>query len=88
MISDIHFNVKTHGDSMKTRKQYTIRFPPDASKVLEEMAEEEDVSAAELIRRAVNFYDLKLEVKRNSKRIVLESVGVDGTSIIRELVMV
>jgi len=68
---------------MKERKQYTIRFPIEASKVLEKMADEEDVKVAELIRRAVNFYEVKLEAKRNNKRIVLES-----SSGMHELVMI
>ncbi len=88
MLSDIHFNVETHGDTMKPRKQYTIKFPPDASRVLEEMAEEEDVSVAELIRRAVNFYEVKLDAKRNNKRIVLEKVLAGGSLDSRELVMI
>ena len=54
------------------KKQYTIRFPPEAVEVLEEMAKEEGVTKAELIRRAINFYQVKLEAKKN-KRIILES---------------
>ena len=73
---------------MKPRKQYTIRFPPSASVALEEMAEEEDVSAAELIRRAINFYQLKIDAKKNNKRIVLECVRSDGSLGSRELVMI
>ena len=73
---------------MKPRKQYTIKFPPAASAVLEEMAKEEDVSAAELIRRAVNFYEVKLDAKRNDKRIVLEKVLASGSLDSRELVMI
>jgi predicted transcriptional regulator len=68
---------------MKPREQYTIRFPPDASKALREMAEEEDVSAAELIRRAINFYQVKMEAKKCNKTLMLKSR--DGTI---ELVMV
>jgi hypothetical protein len=73
---------------MKPRKQYTIRFPPAASIALEKMAEEEDVSAAELIRRAINFYQLKIDAKGDDKRIVLESVLPSGTLSSRELVMI
>jgi hypothetical protein len=54
------------------RKQYTIRLPPEASESLKEMANEEQISVAELIRRAINFYDVKLEAKKNEKKIVLE----------------
>jgi hypothetical protein len=52
------------------------------------MAEEEDVSAAELIRRAINFYQLKMNAKKNNKRIVLESVLPSGSLSSRELVMI
>lgn len=65
------------------RKQYTIRLPPEASESLKEMAEEEGVTVAELFRRAISFYDVKLEAKRNAKKIVLED-GKGG----REWVMV
>lgn len=68
---------------MKPRKQYTIRFPPDASDALEDMAKEEDVSSAELIRRAINFYQVKMEAKKCDKTLMLKSR--DGTI---ELVMV
>ena len=60
-------------ETVKKRKQYTIRFPIDASEALEEMSEEEGVSAAELIRRAVNFYQVKMEAKKKNKRIILEN---------------
>ena len=55
------------------KKQYTIRFPSQAVEVLEEMAREEGVTKAELVRRAINFYQVKLEAKKKKKRIILES---------------
>ena len=55
------------------KKQYTIRFLPEAIDVLEEMAKEEGVTKAELIRRAINFYQVKLEAKSGKKKIILES---------------
>jgi len=55
------------------KKQYTIRFPSQAVEVLEEMAREEGVTKAELVRRAINFYQVKLEAKKKNKRIILES---------------
>jgi len=55
------------------KKQYTIRFPPEAVEVLEDMAKEEGVTKAELVRRAINFYQVKLEAKKKNKRIILES---------------
>ena len=60
-------------ETVKKRKQYTIRFPPEASEALEAMSEEEGVSAAELNRRAVNFYQVKMEAKKKNKRIILEN---------------
>lgn len=36
------------------------------------MAKEECVSVAELLRRAVNFYEVKLDAKRNKKQIILK----------------
>ena len=55
------------------KKQYTIRFPPEAVDALEDMAKEEGVTKAELVRRAINFYQVKLEARRKNKRIILES---------------
>ena len=87
MLNDIHYTVKTRY-IMNPRKQYTVRFPPAASTALKEMAKEEDISAAELIRRAINFYQLKIDAEKNNKRIVLESVHPDGSLSSRELVMI
>jgi len=67
--------------------KHTIRFPPEAAEALENMAIEEDVSAAELIRRAINFYQVRMESKKNNKQIVLESMSPDG-ALVRELVMI
>lgn len=55
------------------KKQYTIRFPPEAVDALEDMAKEEGVTKAELVRRAINFYQVKLEAKKKKKKIILES---------------
>ncbi|MCD5401432.1 ribbon-helix-helix protein, CopG family [candidate division NPL-UPA2 bacterium] len=55
------------------KKQYTIRFPPEAVDALEDMAKEEGVTKAELVRRAINFYQVKLEAKKGKKKIILES---------------
>jgi hypothetical protein len=54
------------------RKRYSIEFTSDAAKALKDMAEEDNTTAAELVRRAVNFYQVKLEAKREHKRILLE----------------
>jgi len=48
-------------ESKKETKQYTIRFPPEATEALKEMSKEEGVTSAELIRRAINFYQVKIE---------------------------
>jgi predicted DNA-binding protein len=60
-------------EKMEEKKQYTIRFPPEAVDVLEDMAKEEGVTKSELVRRAINFYQVKLEAKKKNKRIILES---------------
>ena len=62
-------------EDTKKKKQYTIRLPPEASDSLRGMAEEEGVTVAELIRRAINFYDVKMEAKRKDKKILLEDEG-------------
>ena len=66
------------------RKQYSIRFPQESVEALDEMAKEEGVTKAELIRRAINFYQVKLEAKKKDKRIILENKEGD----VREWVMV
>jgi len=60
-------------ESKKETKQYTIRFPPEATEALKEMSKEEGVTSAELIRRAINFYQVKIEAKKKNKRIILEN---------------
>lgn len=65
--------VKKMAEKGEEKKQYSIRFPHEAVEVLENMSKEEGVTKAELIRRAINFYQVKLEAKRNKKRIILES---------------
>ena len=57
------------------RKRYTIKFPHEAAVVLDEMAEEEKTSVAEVIRRAINFYQVKLDAKKDHKQIILEAEG-------------
>ena len=55
------------------RKQYTVRFPHEAAVVLDEMAEEEKVPIPELVWRAINFYQVKLDAKKDHKQILLEA---------------
>jgi len=38
--------------------QYTIRFTPSTIEEIEEMAKEEGITKADLIRRALNFYQV------------------------------
>lgn len=56
----------------KERKQYTVRFPHEAVVALDNMSHAEDVSIAELIRRAVNFYQIKQDAKKHNKKIFME----------------
>lgn len=65
------------------RNRYTIEFAPKAAESLRNMAKEDSTTAAELVRRAVTFYEVKLEAKRHNKRLSLESA--DG---MREWVMI
>ena len=51
--------------------QYTIRFAPGAVEEIEEMAREEGITKAELIRRALNFYQVKLRAVRERGRIYI-----------------
>lgn len=53
-------------------KPFTIRFKPEASVELKEMSKNEGVSAAELVRRAINFYKVRMEAKKHNSRIFIE----------------
>ncbi len=66
------------------KKSYTIRFPPGDADKLEEMAKEAGLTKAELIRRAINFYQIVIDAKKKGKRIVLE----DEKTGVREWVVV
>ncbi len=59
-------------DEGTKKKHVTIRLPPKASQELKQMADEEGVTVNELIRRAINFYDVRMEAKRKDKKIILE----------------
>ncbi|GBE54391.1 ribbon-helix-helix protein, copG family [archaeon BMS3Bbin15] len=56
----------------KEKKKYTITFPPAETSVLREYAEKEGVSMAEIIRRALNFYQVRLKAKEENMDVVLE----------------
>jgi len=64
-------------------KHFTVRFEPEASAELKELSENERVSAAELVRRAISFYKVRIEAKKHNKRIFLENEGGE-----REWVMI
>ncbi len=57
------------------RKQYTVKIPYEVTVVLDNMAEEEDTSVGEVLRRAINFYTIRLDAKRRHKEIILEREG-------------
>lgn len=59
--------------------QYTIRFAPGAAEEIEEMAKEEGITRAELIRRALNFYTVKQRALRENGRIYIISEKGDTT---------
>lgn len=53
------------------QKEFTVSFPPEAADVLTEMAAEVKVAPTELIRLAINFYQVAIEAKTQNKRIFL-----------------
>ena len=57
------------------RKQYTIKFPYEVTVVLDNMADEEGVSVGELVRRAINFYGVRIDAKKRHRDIILEKKG-------------
>jgi hypothetical protein len=63
------------GRQKKAEKRYTITFDPKATALVKKYAEEEGVSMAEIIRRALNFYELKRLAER--ERLGIELVGKD-----------
>lgn len=63
----------------KEKIQYTIRVAPGAVKEIEEMAKEEGITKAELIRRALNFYQVKQRAIREDGRIFILNKKGDKT---------
>jgi len=51
--------------------QYTIRFSPGAVQEIEQMAKEEGITKADLIRRALNFYQVKQRAQRENGKIYI-----------------
>lgn len=60
----------------------TLQFEPEAAKKLEMMAKVEDISKSELIRRAINFYNLKLKARKENQKIILEDEKTGEQTII------
>ena len=63
----------------KEKIQYTIRFAPGAVEEIEEMAKEEGITKAELIRRALNFYQVKQRAIREKGSIYILNEKGDKT---------
>jgi len=63
--------VLEESDQKEEKIQYTIRFAPGAVEEIEEMAKEEGITKAELIRRALNFYQVKQRATRERGRIFI-----------------
>ncbi len=59
------------GKRKKSGTRYTITFDPKATALVKKYAEEEEVSMAEIIRRALNFYKLKRIAERDGLEIEL-----------------
>lgn len=57
--------------NQEEKTQYTIRFAPGAVEEIEEMATEEGITKAELIRRALNFYQVRQRAIRENGRIYI-----------------
>jgi metal-responsive CopG/Arc/MetJ family transcriptional regulator len=56
----------------KKTKRFSITFEPEALENLDKMAAVENISKAELIRRAINFYNFRLKAKTENQKIILE----------------
>lgn len=53
---------------------YTIRFPDNVEKTLDEITKFEGITKAELIRRSINFYaGVKIEALKKNKSLFFEN---------------
>ncbi len=59
-------------EKKKKEKRYSITFSPRETAFIKEMAEKEGVSVAELIRRAIYFYQVKRKADEENLDIYLE----------------
>ena len=55
-----------------TEKGYSIQFDQEDTVELEGMAKDAGLTVAQLIRGAINFYQLHTDAKKQDKRIILE----------------
>jgi len=56
---------------------YTIKFSKNDTETIDEMTLFEGITKAELIRRAINFYNVKIKALNEKKKLYFE--GQDGT---------
>lgn len=56
---------------------YTIRFSKNDAETIDEMTLFEGITKAELIRRAINFYNVKIKALNEKKKLFFEAR--DGT---------
>ena len=60
-------------ESKKKERRYTVSFDPKTTEVIRKLAEKEQTSMAEVLRRALNFYRVKLKAEEEDLDIILES---------------
>ena len=60
------------GSMPETKKEIVVRFKEESSAAVREMAEEEGVPVFELITRAVNFYQVRMDAVKNNKQVLLQ----------------
>ena len=56
----------------ETKKEIVVRFKEGSSAAVMEMAEEEGVPVSELVTRAVNFYQVRMDAVKNNKQVLLQ----------------
>lgn len=68
---------RTKNEKKHEKVQYTIRFPPTSQKILDKLAEEEGVTKADIIRRALSFYIQTKEktMEINGKILIVNDKG-------------
>ena len=59
--------------SENTEKEYSIKFDPEDTAGLKDMAKDAGLTVAQLIRGAINFYQIHTDAKKEDKRIILEA---------------